>query len=37
MRVDIGKYRGRIGLFGIIECKLTVNSYDINMVRTAYM
>jgi hypothetical protein len=32
---DIRVYRARIGLFGIRQCKLLVNIYDINIVRIA--
>jgi len=31
--VDIGVYRARTGLFGIKQCKLSVNSYEINIVK----
>jgi hypothetical protein len=36
MGVDIKLYRARIGLFNIRQCKLPVNSNDINIVRIAH-
>jgi hypothetical protein len=35
--VDIGVYRARIDLFGIKQCKLSVNSYEINIARIKHM
>jgi hypothetical protein len=31
--VDIGVYRAITGLFGTKQCNLSVNSYEINIVR----